>query len=197
MKTKLLSCLALAVGLGALAALDSGCMSTRSVTTAQPVKQADGSIVTNEVTTTTTKGQDPLKDKVDRYTAQTWGLSLRVLPPAAGTSGNLSPVDVLFGKRKETWDSYPVYPGVEFGYTPPFAVGASTSGSLWNDSDTENIASAPGLNPTNAYYQSGTPSSTVVNPLQVTSGTVTAPTIVFVTNAPPATVTAPTNAPAK
>ncbi len=148
------------------------------------MKGPDGVYLTNYTKTITAKGQDPLKDKITRLTEKSVGLKLQVLPGPAGTSSSLSPLDLLFGMQKTTWVSIPVYPGNSgAGYTPPLSYAASGAGSLWNDSDVENLATAANLLPgTNAYY--ATP-LTPVNILQPTTGTITAPvpTIIY-TNAP-------------
>lgn len=181
----------------ALATLSTGCLSTKTTETWTPVKTPDGTYLTNYTKTITAKNQDPLKDKITRLTEKSVGLKLQVLPGPAGTSSSLSPLDLLFGMQKTTWVSIPVYHSDGSSYTPPLSYAASGFGSLWNDSDVENLATSSGLLPgTNAYY--ATPQNPV-NLLQPTTGTVLAqapPTIIYVTNAPQAVAAPSTNAPA-
>lgn len=158
----------------ALATLTTGCLSTKTTETWTPVKGADGVYLTNYTKTINAKHQDPLKDKVVRMTEKSVGLKLQVLPGPAGTSSSLSPLDLLFGMQKTTYVSIPIYySGGSNGYTPPLSYAASGAGSLWNDSDVENLATTGGLLPgTNAYY------ATPINPvnlLQPTTGTILAP----------------------
>lgn len=183
------SCSLIGVAAIALATFTTGCLSTRTTETWTPVKGADGVYLTNYTKTVTARNQDPLKDKVVRATEKSVGLKLQVFPGPAGTSSSLSPLDLLFGMQKVTYVSIPVYySGGSTGYTPPLSYAASGAGSLWNDSDVENLATVANLLPgTNAYY--ATP-LTPVNILQPTTGTVlaAAPKIVY-TNAPASTGT--------
>jgi hypothetical protein len=150
-------------------ALLAGCLSTKTTETWSKVKQPDGSYVTNYSKTIKEKNQDPLKDKIVRTTQKTVGLDLQVMPAPTGTSGGLSPLKLFFGMGKMTWVTIPIYrEGTNF-YTPSLAYAASGAGSLWNDSDVENLSTAPSLLPTNAYY--ATP-LTPVNLITPTSGTV-------------------------
>ena len=181
------------------ASLLTGCLSTRTTETWTPVKTADGLWLTNYTRTISSKNQDPLKDKIIRGTEKSVGLKLQVLPGPAGTSSSLSPLDLLFGMQKVTYVSIPIYHDAGMGtngYTPPLSYAASGAGSLWNDSDVENLSTAAGLLPgTNAYYAAPI---TSVNLIQPTTGTVAAPTAnsttIIYTNAPAAAVTS-TNAP--
>lgn len=182
-----------------LATFTTGCLSTKTTETMSPVKRADGSYTTNWTTVVTTKHQDPLKDKVVRFTESMVGLRLNVSPAPTGVSGGLSPLSLVFGKQKMTWDTWPIYPGVAIGYTPPISIAASGAGSLWNDSDTENMGSQAGILPSAAFTPAVT---TPVNLLVPTTGAVAAPpvTVIYVyTNAVPlAPTTIPvttTNAP--
>jgi len=155
-------------------ALCAGCLSTKTTETATPTKGSDGILYTNWSKVTTAKNQDPLKDKALRITEKSVGIKFQVFPGPAGTSSSLSPLNLLFGMEKMTYVSFPVYAGVSTGYTPPMSYAASGFGSLWNDSDVENLATASGLIPgTNAYY--ATPENPV-NILQPTTGTVVTPT---------------------
>ena len=171
--------------IAACAVIATGCLSTKTTETWTPVKGPDGVYLTNYTRTITAKHQDPLKDKVVRATEKSVGLKLQVLPGPAGTSSSLSPLDLLFGMQKVTYVSIPIYySGGSNGYTPPLSYAASGAGSLWNDSDVENLATAAALLPgTNAYY--ATP-LTPVNIIQPTTGTVSPPTIIY-TNAPTGT----------
>ena len=159
------------------ATLITGCLSTKTTETWTPVKTPDGLWLTNYTKTISAKHQDPLKDKIIRGTEKSVGLKLQILPGPAGTSSSLSPLDLLFGMQKVTYVSIPVYSvaGQTNGYTPPLSYAASGAGSLWNDSDVENLSTAANLLPgTNAYY--ATP-ITSVNVLQPTTGTIVTPTI--------------------
>ena len=161
------------IGVAALlATVTPGCVSTSTVETMTPVKQADGSYTTNWVKVVTAKHQDPLKDKSVRFTESMVGFRLNVSPAPTGVSGGLSPFSLIFGKQKMTWDTLPIYAGVSVGYTPPYAVSGSGKGSLWNDSDAENIGTLAGVLPTAAYTQADI---TPVNLLVPTTGTVTLP----------------------
>jgi len=159
----------------ALTLMTTGCLSTRTVETWTPVAGPNGTYLTNYTRTLTAKHQDPLKDKVIRATEKSVGLKLQVFPGPAGTSSSFSPLDLLFGMQKATYVSFPVYAGNSNGYTPPLSYAASGAGSLWNDSDVENLATTTGLLPgTNAYY--ATP-LTPVNLLQPITGTVAIPSV--------------------
>jgi len=166
-----------------LTTVTTGCLSVKTTETMAVVKQADGSYTTNYTKVVTTKNQDPLKDKTVRYTESMVGFRLNVSPAPTGVSGGLSPFSLVFGKQKMTWDTVPVYVGVTAGYTPPYAVSGSGAGSLWNDSDAESIGTLAGVLPNAAYTQSTT---TPVNLLVPTTGTVVAPTTItsvgYVTN---------------
>jgi hypothetical protein len=181
-----------------LATVTTGCLSVKTTETVAVVKQEDGSYTTNYTKVVLAKHQDPLKDKWVRFTESMVGLRLNVSPAPTGVSGGLSPLSLVFGKQKLTWDTLPIYPGVATGYTPPIGIAASGAGSLWNDSDTENMSSQAGILPPVAYTPSVT---TPVNLLVQTTGAVAAPPVAttptagVVTNAVPVVPITTTNAP--
>jgi hypothetical protein len=187
MKNKLFALIGVAA---LLATVTTGCLTVKTTETVSLVKQPDGTLTTNYVKVVNARNQDPLKDKTVRFTESTVGFQLTVSPGPTGVSGGLSPFSMIFGKRKMTWDTVPIYAGVAVGYTPPYAVSGSGAGSLWNDSDAESIGTLAGVLPTAAYIQATTPP---VNPLVQTTGAVAAPPVApapvagVVTNAIPVT----------
>ncbi len=190
-KIKFLSAILCGLCVSALI-LATGCTSITTTTTASFVKQPDGSYQTNLTTKVTAKHQDPLKDKVVRMDTKEKGLVLKTFPSPAGTSGGFSPITLIFGTAETIWTTLPVYPGVSDGYFPPYSVASSDAGSLWNDSQTDNEASAPGLNPSGAYYQSAVQTA---SPLTTLTGTVQPQIQTIFTNAPVKAAVTTTNAP--
>ena len=75
------------IGVAALlATVVTGCLSVKTTETLSPVKQADGTYTTNWVKVTNARNQDPLKDKVVRFTESMVGFKLTVSPAPTGVS---------------------------------------------------------------------------------------------------------------